>query len=381
MDTLDKKRVKSYFNRVLSKFPITEEICSVVITHLLPDRPYLLEAVNKAAEVISVIPKPKSICPTVKGWISHLYPIDQLSRSDIDKTDGFINLIRPRLKGRKVVLLDIGGYFSKSFKKIDHALDNCILGVIEDTENGLQKYTSSVISKPVISVARSPLKNPEDFLVGQSIVFSTEALLREQGDILHGRTACVIGYGKLGRSIAELLNARHVRTVVYDIDPIKSVEAMSHGFTVSPSLSHALKGSGIIFCATGNFAVKAEDFENIDDGAYIATVTSSDDELQLQEIKEKYTINMITDYIAQYRNKQHVVYVLNRGQAINFIHGAAVGPFIYLIQAEILASISILLNNNVKLEIIENNKDMRCKIASIWLQEFGPKSYRKHKYD
>jgi len=70
-------------------------------------------------------------------------------------------------------------------------------------------------------VARSPLKDPEDFLVGQSVVFSTEALMRGRGDILHGRPALVIGFGKLGSSIARLLHAKGVQVTVYDIDPIR----------------------------------------------------------------------------------------------------------------------------------------------------------------
>lgn len=67
-----------------------------------------------------------------------------------------------------------------------------------------------------------PLKDPEDFLVGQSVVFSTEALMRGRGDILHGRTALVIGFGKLGSSIARLLHAKGVQVTVFDIDPVRA---------------------------------------------------------------------------------------------------------------------------------------------------------------
>jgi adenosylhomocysteinase len=79
----------------------------------------------------------------------------------------------------------------------------------------------------VFSVARSPLKDPEDYLVGQSITFSAEALIRSRGDILHGRRAAVIGYGKLGRSIAAMLHAKHVGVTVYDSDPLSLLAGVS----------------------------------------------------------------------------------------------------------------------------------------------------------
>jgi hypothetical protein len=47
------------------------------------------------------------------------------------------------------------------------------------TENGLHRYLCHEKPPcPVFSVARSPLKDSEDYLVGQSVVFSAEALLR-----------------------------------------------------------------------------------------------------------------------------------------------------------------------------------------------------------
>ena len=74
---------------------------------------------------------------------------------------------------------------------------------------------------PVLSVARSPLKDCEDHLVGRSIVFSTDALVRARGDILTSRSACVIGFGKIGRSIAQTLRAQDLRVPVYDNDAVK----------------------------------------------------------------------------------------------------------------------------------------------------------------
>jgi adenosylhomocysteinase len=95
----------------------------------------------------------------------------------------------------------------------------------------------------VFSVARSPLKHPEDFLVGQSVVFSGEALVRGHGEILPRGEACVVGFGKLGNSIARILHAKHVRVTVYDEDPVRTTQALAQGFRVATSLPEALSQS------------------------------------------------------------------------------------------------------------------------------------------
>lgn len=51
--------------------------------------------------------------------------------------------------------------------------------------------------------------------------------MRDRGDILHGRPALVIGFGKLGSSIARLLHAKGVQVTVYDIDPVRRTQALS----------------------------------------------------------------------------------------------------------------------------------------------------------
>jgi adenosylhomocysteinase len=338
-----------------------------LVTHLLADRPFLIEAIDHQTEILAIIPKPKSVHQKTRDWLSHKYNIVSPPTERLHEPEFVANLLCTP-KAEPVLLLDIGGYFAPTLTEVARLCPGKILGIVEDTENGLQKYEEiKDLPCPIISVARSPLKNPEDYLVGQSIVFSVEALLRKQGDILHGRTACVIGYGKLGRSIANSLHARHVRTVVYDTDAIRTVEAMAHGFSTVQSVQDGVRGAGLVFCATGNTSLDATSFSQLDRGAYVATVTSSDDELALDDIRE-YEIKQVTDYITRYRKEDHHFYLLNRGQAVNFVHGAAVGPFIYLIQAEILASVARITNTVLSNQIQENEPTHRSCIAETWLR-------------
>lgn len=377
MDTLDAVRVREFFESVRTESPsASPRAASVIVTHLLPDRPFLLESLAKITDLRAIVPKPKTVDPRVRSLLSNSYPLVAMSREDVSDPELCLAFLNEHGKGSPLVLADIGGYFSRCINDVAARYQGQFLGVVEDTENGHQKYAAAGPTCPVISVARSPLKAPEDFLVGQSIVYSTEALLRQRGDILHGRTACVLGYGKIGRSIAGLLHARHVRTVVFDTDPVRCVDAMSHGFSVAPNTERALAGAGLVFCATGNRALRAEHFDKLDSGAYVVTVTSSEDEMELDKVRKRFQIKHIDDFVARYSSRRHHFYVLNRGQAVNFIHGAAVGPFIYLVHAEILASIGRLTEGLLPSGIHENNNALRQRIASKWLSVFGPHALR-----
>lgn len=114
----------------------------------------------------------------------------------------------------QLLFLDIGGYFAPPIDSLSSLLGDRLFGIVEDTENGHQKYDKYVetikqrgrsIPCPIFSVARSPLKEPEDYLVGQSILFSIERVLRAHNSLLTNKIVLVIGYGKIGKSISSRL--------------------------------------------------------------------------------------------------------------------------------------------------------------------------------
>jgi adenosylhomocysteinase len=206
-------RIEGYFGLIAGQFRRTPEISSAVITHMLPDRPYFLDGLAALTTVGGVLPKPRSCDPPTLEAVATRYRCDPLNREQFADPGFVLSYLEQRAGGRGVVLLDIGGYFAPTLTHLCARFSGRILGVVEDTENGLQKYVAQGKPPcPVVSVARSPLKLPEDYPVGQSVVFSTESLLRSHGDILHGGETCVIGYGKIGRSVANTLRAKSIRT-------------------------------------------------------------------------------------------------------------------------------------------------------------------------
>ncbi|MBA9001942.1 adenosylhomocysteinase [Thermomonospora cellulosilytica] len=371
LEDFELSRVEAFFRRITGRYETADRVSVLVITHLLGERPVFLRAVGRLAEVAAVLPKPKSIDPRALEEVAGVMPVDRLERAAFADPARALEYLESRAAGRRVVLLDVGGYFAPALEHVCANFSGQVVGVVEDTENGHRRYEAlSRVPCPVFSVARSPLKEPEDYLVGQSVTFSTEALVRARGDILQGRPAAVIGYGKLGRSVAAMLHAKHVGVTVHDSDPIRRTMALSQGFRTAPTPAQAIAGAGVIVCATGNLALREDDFAKVANGAYIASVTSSDDELELAALDGLYEKTSTGEHITRYARTGHYFYVLADGNAVNFLHGASVGAFIFLVQAEILAALGALAGGGHEPGMHELDGTERSLIAAAWLRHF-----------
>ncbi|MFG2171326.1 NAD-binding protein [Streptomyces niveus] len=372
METFERARLDAYFARIAAQFAPGEQTASFLITHLLAERPAFVRAVAAMTRLTAVLPKPKSVHPAAKREVEQTHMVDTLTREMFAQADYALDYLESRAADQAVTLLDVGGYFAPSLAEVHSRFTGRLAGVIEDTENGHRRYEDlDKLPCPVVSVARSPLKDPEDFLVGQSVVFSTEAVMRDRGDILYGRPALVIGFGKLGSSIARLLHAKGVQVTVFDIDPVRRTQALSQGFAVARDREAALTGAGLVLCATGAISLHGEDFSHLRNGVYVATVTSSEDELDLAGLPDVYTRTQVGDHVTRYQTTGHYFYLANGGNAVNFIHGASVGPFIFLVQAEILAAIRMLTRGDLAPGIHEVPAPDREAIAATWLSYFN----------
>ncbi|MFI6706155.1 adenosylhomocysteinase [Nonomuraea sp. NPDC050478] len=371
LENFERGRVNAFFRRVADAMPRGDRPAALVITHLLAGRGTFLDGVARVCDVAAVLPKPRSINDDCRREIGAALQVDELDRAAFADPERALAYMESRAAGRDLVLCDVGGYFAPALEHLHTHFSGRLLGVVEDTENGHQRYAGlGKTSVPVFSVARSPLKDPEDYLVGQSVVFSTEALVRSRDDILYGRPACVIGYGKIGRSVAAMLHARHVAVTVYDVDHVRRVQALSQGYRTAASLAEALADAGVVVCATGNLALKEDDFARIPNGAYIASVTSSDDELELASLVGLYARTPVGPHVTRYSRTGHYFYVCADGNAVNFLHGASVGSFILLVQAEIIAGLALLACGEQDPGMREVPAEVRQSIAATWLNVF-----------
>ena len=347
------------------------ELHFVVVSHLLDNPQIYLDCLANIGNVAMLLPKPRSVCRATLEEMESRFHVILRNRSQLASAEVCAALINDQVNTGRVVLIDIGGYFAQNLAAIEEGLNAQLLGVVEVTENGHQRYEAiGDLPVPVLSLARSPLKGPEDYLTGQSIVYSAEALMRECHQIMQGFNAVVFGYGKIGRSIAKALHAKNINTKIVEIDPVRAIEARSRGFDVLTK-EEALPASDVIFCATGRKSLSNHDFNRIKNGAFVFSVTSSDDELDLSRANAGFEVTRVTEHVACYSRLGQFFYLGNHGNAINFIHNAEVGPYIFLVQGEVIKAVEHLCNNSLENRLQELPVAKRKDLARRWLAHFG----------
>jgi adenosylhomocysteinase len=351
----------------------------LIVTHLLEDRPFFLKALSDIVDIPVILAKPKSIDEEARTALKNDYKISTAKRTKLAGTVGADYVCRASEPDKSVILLDIGGYFASAIGPLRKRLGTRFLGVVEDTENGQQLYErESSVDVPIFSVARSPLKETEDYLVGQAVLHSAEHLARSAGHIFTGRRAAVIGFGKIGRSIADGLRRDGVIVAVIDTDPIAQVRAKSLGYDVGTK-EELLSRSDIVVGATGNLSLSDSDYGKLKNGSFLFTVTSSDSELAKRP--SVFISKRVSSNVDLVQTPGKYFYLFNEGNAVNFLHGAVVGDFIYLVQAEILAAVMDIVSSHgrgqSKSGIREVSQRTRRTIANAWMEflgSTGPKS-------
>lgn len=366
-------RTKQFYDAIIKhkdrEYPSAQ---SIVVSHIIPDCVYFLRAVNELFPIISIVPKPNSIDPPTYDLVKQDFDVTHISRTTINDAQNEL-LAKIQSASNKVILFDIGGYFSQIHEKWPSEVIAKILMIIEDTENGHQKYEQAQGSLiRVISAARSPLKDNEDFLVGQSVLFSADSLMRTGGTLIQYMKCGVFGYGKIGKSIAFHLLQHGIKPSVYDQNPIRRVEAHNRLCSI-PTPDEIIEKSDVIFSATGNQCLKIGDFRRLKNGCFVFSVTSSEDEMDLRFLEAEYACTQIKPALFKYSNDHNFFFLVSKGNAVNFLHNAIMGNFIHLVRSEMILSTSEPENELVSKEgIYEISLETRSMIAQIWLNVFDP---------
>ena len=371
MKKLLSKLRKNYFDDIASIVqPV--DIQFVILTHLLEDRPELVDAIRNIGTVSLIISIPYSHHKKSFEILKENYYVATPTLEQLYDSDYLTSLIISHTKPKvPLVIIEIGGYCAPILNKLQEKLHGSLLGVIEDTEAGHRKYQkiSNSLPCPVISVARSSLKETEDFLVGTSCLYSTERLLRDNGFLIDGKSSLVLGFGKIGRGLSHALSRRYCPVAIYDVDPIRRINALSEGFQV-PSKKSAFNKAEIIYGAAGRCSITNSDLKLIKNGALLVSCSSKNLEFDLASLNKHYSKTFVSNGIDCYSKKDQFLYLANDGTPINFRDGAVIGPILALVQAELLLAIKQLIQTKEKKGLFETELVAKKFLAEKWLQYF-----------
>lgn len=208
-------------------------------------------------------------------------------------------------------LCDMGGELIVAYQDKTPA----VIGALEATTSGLTLLKQHQIPFPVFDWNSIPLKDRLEnrFHVGDGVwpTFSSVT-----GMSLFGRRVLVIGYGPVGKGIAERARDLGAIVGVVDVDPVRLLEARYHGCETM-DLASGLSQAHIVVTATGREGVLAEDaFGHLRSGAILFNAGHSNREIDIDFLYQRPFQHMKA-YIDRFEVAGSVFFLLARGSLLN----------------------------------------------------------------
>ncbi len=360
--------------QLIGDHPAQRRTHCVLITHVLSTSENYIRLVNEVFPVVLVIAIPYSADPATirsleESGISVYLPqnIDEAFLHSGEK-------IRDILERDETPLLvqEVGGYlagYTQLLARFSH-----FLGIVEDTNNGHWRYQmAGAHAIPVISMAQSPIKDIEDTVIGDSVIYSTERIFREEfNSVLQGLSVGVIGYGKIGTSTAIALRGRETAVSVYDIDPAKCIRARLEGYRISP-LKKILSESDLIVGCTGKTSVRVDSIPFIRDRAILVSASAKNEEFDLfgfaGECERKEISNVVWKYI---QKDGRCFYLLNKGTPVNFRDRSILGYLLDMIYSELFLCMYSLAYDKNPPGLQHSVSSIHSEVAKTWLSIYEP---------
>ncbi|MDQ7818042.1 MAG: adenosylhomocysteinase [Melioribacteraceae bacterium] len=201
-----------------------------------------------------------------------------------------------------------------------------IKGICEETTTGVNRLKEldkmGKLRYPAIAVNDAKSKHLFDnrFGTGQS---TWTAITQLTNMNIAGKSVVVVGYGWVGRGVAERALGLGANVIVTEIDPWKALEASMIGFRVMPIMDASAIGDFFITTTGESKVIRIEHMKKMKNGAFLSNAGHFDYEIDipaLRKIAKKCQIvrNEIEEYSLPNGNR---IYVLARGGIINIAGG------------------------------------------------------------
>ena len=252
--------------------------------------------------------------------------VDYLARHGVEVFDGrreprelYDETLRRFATGPLDAICDMGGELIEAAT----LAGTSVAGALEATTTGLHRIRPLQLTFPVFDWNGIALKDAIEnrFHVGAETWPAFEGIT---GLSLFGRRILVVGFGPVGRGVAERARDLGAIVTVAERDPVRQLEAMHFGCQTAP-LGAALADAEVVVTATGRDGVLGEaELSLCRDGAVVFNVGHSNREIDVDWL-DRHERRTMKDHIERYVIGSRTLFLLNRGSMINlaFTGGSA----------------------------------------------------------
>lgn len=312
-----------------------------------------------AQEFYELWDRERCICSHVAGFLEATQALIELA---LEKA------VVPYLKeGKKLLIMEDGGYhypvmhrFLEAHPQWKAQVRGCVEQTASGTIRGMKHGKAYGFQYPCISISRSDIKMYiESRFIGHRVVEELADFLYSANAFLDFHQVLLLGYGIVGRQVAQDLGSRGCKLSVYDTDDRIAETAKQDGCFVVASADRSLfEKDTIVIGNTGADAFTNDMFQAFLDGKgklYLASSSSQDIEFQsfLNMISGKAQLpdgacletwesqEFYSRYGFQYEGRSREVYLIAEGLPVNFYRKGGVSltySVIELIFAEMLSA-------------------------------------------
>jgi len=252
--------------------------------------------------------------------------------------------------------LNIKAHFGKKSKSLK------ILGATEETTAGVNRIKAvekkGKLRYPVIAVNDAHTKHMFDnrYGTGQSTV---DGYLRAMNLMFAPKRVVVVGYGWVGKGVAERCRGMGAKIIVTEVDPIKALEAHMDSYDVMPMAQAAKVGDIFVTCTGMTSVIRKEHLLKMKNGAIVGNVGHFDVEVDanflLKKSRSVKEVRPNLDECVLKNGKK--IYLIGKGRIANLV--AAEGH-----PAEVMAQ---SFSNQLLsvLYILKNHKKMKKKVIPV----------------
>ncbi len=182
----------------------------------------------------------------------------------------------------KLLVVDDGGMVAKLVAERFPAHQHRFR-FVEQTQRGANTVREAHgVTAPVVNVAESfAKKDYESPSIAHSVFVEVQKVVArlESEGVEVPRTACVLGYGAIGASVAAELRAAGCQVHVYDPDPVRRARAAADGLTAHASKEEALPHGHMLIGASGREALALNDYAHLPQRSVLFNAASANNEL------------------------------------------------------------------------------------------------------
>jgi adenosylhomocysteinase len=190
---------------------------------------------------------------------------------------------------------------------------------LESTGSGLSRVRGMQLCYPVFNCNNLPIK---EGLHNRHMVGLTtwQAFFERTRLSLHEKRVLVIGFGSVGRGVADAACAFGGLVWIAERDSARALEAAYAGWEVK-SLDEALPAADVIVTATGAPGVlEAQHFSQLRDGAFLLNVGHHADEIELAALRA-YPHQEVLPFIEAFQIGDRTIYLFAGGSMANLTAG------------------------------------------------------------